>query len=307
MSPALASTEGNVEARSPGAAATSLAVVFLIREVEGIERARRFFAAYDAHPAGIEHDLVVLLKGFPDGVPEAYSTLLNEHGARAVTMEDAGFDIGSYRTIAARLPHEWLCFLNSHSEPLVDGWLQKLYAHAVKPGVGLVGATGSYECVYRQMIFSRDRARGSSAVAYAWYAAWALVLWFHRPFPNYTIRTNAFIVASKVFRSVRFEAIRTKRDAYRFENGGRSLTRQIRDMGLKALVVGADGCAYELQEWPWSNTFRIGQQTNLLVADNHTRAYATANEEYRVYLRSVTWGDRHAQPAAGSSAQATRW
>jgi hypothetical protein len=56
-------------------------------------------------------------------------------------------------------------------------------------------------------------------------------------------------------------------------------------------VVGRDGAAYEPAEWPNSRTFRVDEQENLLVADNRTDEYASADAATRAALRRMAWGD----------------
>jgi hypothetical protein len=88
--------------------------------------------------------------------------------------------------------------------------------------------------------------------------------------------------------------MRTKRDAYRFEHGRQGMTNQVKRMGLKALVIGRDGCAYEEDDWPLSDTFYQGEQTNLLVADNATRHYAEGDAGRRTFLSRGAWGTQAA-------------
>jgi len=62
--------------------------------------------------------------------------------------------------------------------------------------------------------------------------------------------------------------------------------------GLNVLVVGKDGVGYEKEDWTRSNTFRIGEQKNLLVADNQTRLFKTADAETKRRLAACAWGAR---------------
>ncbi len=61
-----------------------------------------------------------------------------------------------------------------------------------------------------------------------------------------------------------------KRATYLLESGPHSVTHQVQARGLSAVVVGRDGRAYDVEEWPHSATYRAGGQANLLVADNRT-------------------------------------
>jgi hypothetical protein len=74
------------------------------------------------------------------------------------------------------------------------------------------------------------------------------------------------------------------------QSGRRSLTRQVLDLGLKVLVAGADGSAYPPDAWRTSGTFRSGDQSNLLVADNRTRQYELADPAERARLAAFSWG-----------------
>ena len=101
--------------------------------------------SYEGHTAGIDHDLVVALKGFPgpDGPPE-YQERIAAHGGKVLPLDDTGFDIGSYWAAARALPYQSFCFLNSFSVILETGWLAKMARHQAS-SVGLIGASGSWE------------------------------------------------------------------------------------------------------------------------------------------------------------------
>ena len=83
----------------------------------------------------------------------------------------------------------------------------------------------------------------------------------------------------------------TKMDANLFESGANSLTAQIRRAGLSAIVVGRDRRGFDVSSWWQSNTFRLGDQGNLLISDNHTRAFASMSPGARITHARMTWGD----------------
>ena len=122
-----------------------IAVVHLVGPPWDPERLRTFLASYRTHQAGTEHELVVLVNG---GTPQQRQALEGElEGVEHQLIVDEPVDLAAYLQAAKRLPHDRLCFLNSHSVILAQDWLAKL-AHALdQPGAGLVGATGSWESV----------------------------------------------------------------------------------------------------------------------------------------------------------------
>jgi hypothetical protein len=112
------------------------------------------------------------------------------------------------------------------------------------------------------------------------------------PFPNYHIRTNAFMISRDLMCKLHCNGIYSKLGAYKFESGRNNMTRQILRMKLVALVIGKDGAAYERKDWFRSNTFWQRDQNNLLVADKQTRIYANQTFEEKTILSWYAWGDK---------------
>ena len=115
-------------------------------------------------------------------------------------------------------------------------------------------------------------------------------------FPNYHVRTNAFMASRETLERVRIGPVFFKLSAYMFESGRNSLTGQIMRLGLRPLMVGRNGEAYEKEDWHLADTFRQGLQENLLVADNQTDVYALDDAAGRAELSRLGWGE-HARPA----------
>ncbi len=248
-----------------------ISVVHLVWAPLGLAPLERFLDSYGRRRAGIDHRLVVVFNGFS-----------NERGAPLETLAGVDFeplhlperllDLAAYRAAAEAVRATDLCFLNSYSEVLADGWLEKLHRHLSAPGVGLVGATGSYEqSASSPLARIVDRRR--------------LV-----PFPNPHIRTNAFMISRELMLGLECGDMRKKAAAWQLETGPQSMTRQVGQRGLEALVVGNDGEAYPRERWNESQTFRSGNQENLLVADNRTLEYAEADEATRLWLAELAWG-----------------
>ncbi|MGB2953028.1 MAG: hypothetical protein WBB74_06520 [Gaiellaceae bacterium] len=247
-----------------------LCVVHLVWAPLGNGPLERFVDSYRAHEAGIDHSLLVVFNGFSDERPplETLEGLVFE----PLHLTEPMIDLAAYGTAAESVQATHLCFLNSYSELLADGWLEKLCRHLSTPGVGLVGATGSYE---RSAARPLGRIVGRSRLV---------------PFPNPHIRTNAFMIPRELLLGLEWGEIREKAAAWQFETGRQSMTRQVWRRGLEALVVARDGEAYPEERWYESRTFRSGDQENVLVADNRTREYAEADEATRRWLAELAWG-----------------
>jgi len=123
-----------------------VAVLYLARHAEGLDCLRRFADSYLRCPAGVEHDLVILYKGFAqasslDSARKIFA--LAPH--TAIELPDSGFDIGAYLAAARLVTNEYLCFVNTFAQVTAGGWLQSLLRIASAPSVGVAGAMGSYE------------------------------------------------------------------------------------------------------------------------------------------------------------------
>lgn len=129
----------------------SIAVVYLARSTDGSAKDFLPFArSYAQFGAGLDHDLVVILKGGADrpGTALAIQSLFD----RDVTLmrrSDEGFDIHAYLDAAKLLKHDYICFLNTFSVLEGDDWLLKLVTPLLRDaGCGMTGATASYESLY---------------------------------------------------------------------------------------------------------------------------------------------------------------
>ena len=250
-------------------------IVHLVWAPLGIPPLERFAASYLAHPAGTDHRLLLVFKEYRDPPAlDAARRAVADLDYDELHMPRRCLDLAAYISVAEQRTEPWLFFCNSNSELLADGWLQTMLEHAHRPDVGLVGTTASYESFY------------SAA------APWEKPLRRLRfdPFPNPHVRTNGFLIERELMLDLHWPKVRRKRAAWALESGRRSVTRQIAERGLETVVAGRDGHAYERDRWPESSTFRSGDQSNLLMADNRTRQYDEASLQERRMLAELAWG-----------------
>lgn len=255
-----------------------ICVVHLIWAPLGPAPLRRFAASYRAHPAGLDHRLVLIFKGFeaPEHAAE-HAEAVDGLEHESIFYSRPTLDLPAYAAAAEELDASHLCFMNSESVLLCDGWLAALSSQLSTPGVGAVGATGSYESPSSLNPLRRRR--------------WAR-------FPNPHLRTNAFMLSRALMRTARWPEVRSKSQAWRLESGTHGLTRHVWSRGGQTLVVGRDGAAYPPDRWPESATFRSAGQANLLVADNRTRQWDQASPELQARLSRLAWGDDPVEAAA---------
>jgi hypothetical protein len=109
-------------------------------------------------------------------------------------------------------------------------------------------------------------------------------------FPAPHIRTNGFMLTAETLERLDTPVPARKADTYRLESGRRSITSQVRGLGLAARVVDRDGRAHEPAAWADSRTFWRADQDQLMIADNQTRLYADGDTRERRALERYAWG-----------------
>jgi hypothetical protein len=313
----------------PGGSGGPPCVVHLVRAVNGVDPLRAFAEAVRAHPPGIEHELVLAMKGFASP-KEAKPYLEEVEDLEPTTLffADRGFDLGVFLLTAARLRRERYCFLNSNGRPLVDGWLAKLDAALDRPGVGQVGPFGSWASLHSWMMYSTGlpSAYGSllpprrairrqlaavqvqagaierASVAHSVRMRLSTLpnvpheLFGFEPFPTPHLRSSVFMITHAALKELRVFTVRTKMDTFEIESGRESFTRQLARLGLATLVVDRSGAVHGPEQWPRSRTFLQGDQEGLLIADNHTLRYTVGDFDHRSFLSACAWGS-HADPS----------
>ena len=266
-----------------------IGLVHLVWAPLGPAPLRDFLRSYHEHPAGAEHELAIVLNGAgPEGPGgrSARSALLAElegTAHRLVELERPVLDLAAYGLAARDLAHEHVCFLSSYAEIMADGWLARLREVLESPEIGVVAASGSWES---QAEWIRGPAR-------YWPYQLARLRSARRDyprFPNPHVRTSSFMLDRGRALRMGLEQVHDKRSAYLLESGRMSITRQVQEQGLRAVVVGRDGRAYDAPGWPDSRSYRTGGQENLLIADNRTRDWQHASPRLRRRLSRDAFG-----------------
>jgi hypothetical protein len=276
--------------------APDIAIIHLVRAGNDNQAVAQFVDSYLTHPAGHDHKLVFLLKGFSPELPSDVAAILDRAPHSRIECPEGGFDIGSYRHAAERITEPLVMFLNSFSVIQGEQWLLKLVRAYRVPGVGLVGASGSWESLLSTLLATpnRDTAMQNGG-RFAWLRAQLIGLPLRAlfpAFPNPHLRSNAFLMAREEFLAITPARIRFKIQAWLYESGRDSVTQRVLRQGLRVMVVGRDGTAYGIADWPNSHTFWQYEQENLLIHDNRSMAYSRAGVSRQAQLYQAAWNCR---------------
>jgi hypothetical protein len=289
------------------AIANNIAVFHLVRKNNEFQMFEDFILSYLKHTGDIEHELIIIFKGFDDELDKvAYQQFLKKIPHLQYSVSDDGVDITAYIKATKNFAkdYKYFCFFNSHTVIRDNGWLQKLYSNLKLDGVGIVGSTGSWQShrgssnsywivfsailFFLKTIFSfKDRAVKYDELYDLYYHLKFLL--DIDGFPNVHIRTNGFMISSSLMLENSDHIIQSKYDAYKFESGKKGLSKSISRKNLKVLLVGRDGKGYEKEQWKTCNIYMSKQQENLLISDNMTRKYFNSDTKSKEHLRKVTW------------------
>lgn len=271
-----------------------ICVVHLVWGPVGLNPFKIFISSYLKYNSGLDHDLLVVFKDCSK--IDNYLELLKLYNINFITYirENVGYDIDTYLDVSNKYNYDFFCFINSCSKILDNYWLCKLYNNIVNKDVGIVGATGSWESHSHNTYLEREHNIVYNIIRHIWRQTLKRILIPYDPFPNYHVRTNAFMISRNLFNYIgKDKPLLTKENNYRFESGKNGLSKQILKINLKLLVVGKDGIAYEKEDWFKSKTFWQGDQENLLISDNRTNDYQNSDFDKRVLLSQRAWGDMY--------------
>lgn len=280
-----------------------ITLVYLSYVPYGVGKLDSFLLSYNNKLPGINHEFYILFNGHEceSQLLPFFTSLSRANITFKYLISPEKFDIDSYFYFARNVKSDYYCFLNTHSIIVSDQWLLKLLTpfHNDK-NVGVAGATGGYgnakhDEEYRSILSdfrSLTFIKFKKALLYRFN-------YYPKVLPH--VRTNAFMIKSDIFMKLKYYNIRpsiinliknfsnTKHKSLSFEHGNRSMTIQVLKLGLKPVIVGDNGLVYEINSWIFSKTFWLEDQSNLLVKDNQTLKYESANTEEKKNMQYSAW------------------
>jgi len=214
------------------------------------ESSDRFLKSYNQFMPQTEHKLIVVNCG-----GEKPDSMFDGIASDYLRYDGGGYDCGTYQHIGKELDCDLAIGLNTHAYLWKHLWLEPFQDAASKFGVGVYGATASYE-------------------------------------QNPHLRTPAIAFSPKVILEYPI-VIDSRERASHFEAGPNNFSLWAKSRGYVSILVACDG-VYGIEAWRMpKNIFRRGNQSNCLILDRHTDIYRDADPATKKQLEMVADNPKH--------------
>ena len=271
-------------------------VLYLCRYLDNDSAGRfsRFVDSYKKHPAGYEHDLFIIKKGFQEHEEtwNAWSRQLDGIPFQTRVCPEHCYPTGYIRDFLEEFPEYYILTCVASSEILVDGWLDLFLRHA-NPN-RILSPMWHYTRVpwwTQTPLTWKSFLRSSRTTRRQWWLQfWGCdvelqdwqVWWLENFYPCSLYLRAVFMTPPHILEKIywpRKENVFSKCDDYLFEFGKFGMIVQALLAGLEPLVVRADGQSYAIEEWHRSNTFIekwnvpnwVGEYKNIIIGDYRTQ------------------------------------
>jgi len=260
-------------------------VCFLFTKFDTVSELIKFVKYYKNYPSGASHKLLICFK-LIDAKRVKY---LRQHlkDIKYIEFIDPftinDYDFGSYKRVAKLYRNYNILFLNSHSYPNTNSWLNKLLKHFKDKT--LVATSASYESLYTSFKLKKF---------YKFFSYLLKKNYYKRnfyPFPNPHIRTANFLIKGSIFLEfIKNKKINNKDDAWQIESGKNSLTNFFKKKNYKIFIINSDGDRFTLNNCKFSETFNYRKQKKCIISDKHTRKYIKLTNSDKKLFEFNTWG-----------------
>lgn len=269
---------------------------------------KNFFDSYKKYNAGYNHNLFIAAKSYENN-PAAYDKLRDfakENNAKIIDLPDDGMEFAAFYRSAKQCTSEYIFFITTNSYILKNDWLKFFVQAAAKnENYKFIGAMGSwgnaFTNIFKKILnkliirFSKHHVSQGSRSMPPFKTKLLMLkdtIFNPMPFPNYHIRTNAFLIDKQLYIDYMDKQgfPKTRYDAYKIECGHNSLTNFIKSHGFDVGIVGADAKLYKMPEWDKSETFRNASLKNLIIGDLLTTNYLNSSTAAKIRLEKQTWG-----------------
>ena len=245
-----------------------------------------FIRNYKRYRSGLNHKLVICFKLFNFvEVVKLRKYLKDVNYVEFVDpVQTNDWDFGSYKRISKLFFNKDILFLNSHSYPVCNDWLKKLFLFKKKNTV--IAPTASYQSLVDSI---KLKNKFHKIIRYL-IRKYVFLKNFDK-FPNPHFRTSSFLINSKTFLTfIKNKKLRNKEDTLKIESGKYGLTKYLKKKKIQIFVVNCDGEKFEENQWKFSETYNFLKYDKSIISDKHTRKYLKLNNNEKNNARLDVWG-----------------
>jgi hypothetical protein len=264
---------------------SKILVCYLFTKFDDESSLIKFIDNYKKMLSGLDHDLLICFKLLDKNRIDNLKIYLKniKYIEYIDNSEVNDYDLGSYKRVAKDFSNRIIFFLNSHSYPVSNYWLKKIFDHYQLNSI--IATTASYES-----ILSSTRLNKFYKVISFLFKIKRYKKKFYS-FPNPHIRTTGFLIKSNDFLMfMKNNIVITKEDAWSLESGKNSLTNFFKNKNYNIFVVNSDGEKFSETEWPFSETYNYLDQSKSIISDKHTRKYVLLDKVEKKICQFKTWG-----------------
>lgn len=264
---------------------SKILVCYLFTKFDDELSLKKFLYNYTKMVSGIDHDLLICFKLLDrNRIDNLKIYLKNVNYIEYIDSSEVNdYDFGSYKRIAKDFSNRNIFFLNSHSYPISNYWLKKIFNHYQTNSI--IATTASYES-----ILSSTRIKKIYKIISFLLKIRNYKKRFYK-FPNPHIRTTGFLINSDDFLLfMRNNSPITKEDAWSLESGKNSLTNFFKRKNYNIFIVNSEGKKFSEENWAHSETYNYLNQSKSIISDKHTRKYNSLDQIQKKMYQLKTWG-----------------
>lgn len=262
-------------------------VCYLYTAFDKKEKLIDFVKYYKKYKSGLNHRLIVCLKLLNS--KEIINTRKYLKNIKYTEFIDPckinDWDFGSYKRVSKCFYDKDILFLNSHSYPICNNWLKKLFHYKNKHTV--IAPTASYESLVDSI-----KLKNKFHKIFRYLIRKNRFLKNFDKFPNPHLRTSNFLINSRIFFNyIKNKPLKNKEDTLKIESGKNGLIKYLKKKKIKVFVVNSDGNKFDEQNWSYSETYCFLKKNKAIISDKHTRKFINFDKNKKQTVRLKVWGN----------------
>ena len=199
-------------------------ICYLYTKFDNIRKINSFVKNYKKYKSGLKHDLVICFKLLDlNNLNITRKALKNvKYDEFIDPCKENDWDFGSYKRVAKEYYDRDILYLNSHSYPICNNWLKKLFIYKNKHTV--IAPTASYESLVDSI-----KLKNKFYKIFRYLVRKKRFLKNFDKFPNPHFRTSSFLINSKIFYNfIKYKTLIDKEDTLKIESGKNGLMKYLK-------------------------------------------------------------------------------